>query len=576
VVSDVPPATSLAKSFALHLILLGLVIACAWVSFIGLGLPTRETDRFLFYSRSAWSGKEIIQLTNSSSVNTSDRSRGADVDADAIRPTTQPVLLNGTDAQRAQIVRRYRLMSNLPDEFITLKALAEMNTRSGIDRFDPRLYQYGGLWIYPAGALVKLATVTGFVASPPAGVSSLEFYLDRPDEFGKFYMLLRGMSMAWGVLLVACVWWMVHRSTGHRLLATLTSIIVMTLPVVWAMAIEAKPHMGGAALTMLSACLGARYVETGRMRWLIATSLAAGAAAGIVLSGATAILVPVIAVVWRRDRVATRLMLSVVIVAAVFVSTNPFTVYNAIARPELLASNIDNTRAMYQLSIAGSMSALRYLIDAVGRVTLCLMAVLFLITWLRARSNRTAAVEGHNTLEVTSNVPVILASIVGVIVLVPYAAMGTGKSLEYVRFAIVPVVAAVVLAVSYLGRNLLNRKLQIRHVLIMLLIPVVNFAMTMFSNAQATKDRFNESYQGMKSEVIGTSFEPAPWSMPPVDLFTCKIELIPRGTAPAFATVIPANLQTELGLKLERSEQISWHWNTFQTIGHLNPETKSP
>ena len=36
---------------------------------------------------------------------------------------------------------------------ITLRSLAQM--KPGAGDFDPRLYQYGGLWIYPIAAMIK-------------------------------------------------------------------------------------------------------------------------------------------------------------------------------------------------------------------------------------------------------------------------------------------------------------------------------------------------------------------------------------------------------------------------------------
>ena len=51
---------------------------------------------------------------------------------------------------RARILRRYKLYSFQPDEMNTFRALAEMHPDAM--QFDPRLYQYGGLWIYPVGA----------------------------------------------------------------------------------------------------------------------------------------------------------------------------------------------------------------------------------------------------------------------------------------------------------------------------------------------------------------------------------------------------------------------------------------
>ena len=78
------------------------------------------------------------------------RSAGADVAVEGSIDRSRLIELNDTDEKRAQLVRRYRLYSDQPDEMITLMSLAQMHP--GKLDFDPRLYQYGGLWIYPVGA----------------------------------------------------------------------------------------------------------------------------------------------------------------------------------------------------------------------------------------------------------------------------------------------------------------------------------------------------------------------------------------------------------------------------------------
>src|SRR5207248_11582209 len=117
-------------------------------------------------------------------------SLGADVDANPITDRTQPILLNATDPQRAEIIRRYRLFSCQPDEMITFKSLSRIKEFHG----DPRLYQYGGLWMYPVGVLVKVAL------NPKSGQGGQAYYLDHPEAFGRFYIVARTYSAAWGLI----------------------------------------------------------------------------------------------------------------------------------------------------------------------------------------------------------------------------------------------------------------------------------------------------------------------------------------------------------------------------------------
>src|SRR5687767_608078 len=110
------------------------------------GLPSRAADPYLFGDHTPWTGQQILELAGGWGDDSGTR-LGADVDLNPVAGRERVVVLNGTDAQRAEIVRRYRLFSYQPDEMLTLRALSRM--KPGRGDLDPRLYQYGGLWIYP-------------------------------------------------------------------------------------------------------------------------------------------------------------------------------------------------------------------------------------------------------------------------------------------------------------------------------------------------------------------------------------------------------------------------------------------
>src|SRR5262245_34329832 len=81
------------------------------------GLPSRKVDPFLFGDRPVWTGEKITQLLPERST----IAMGADVDPNA--HMHRPVVVNDTDAQRAEILVRYRLYSYQPDEMITFRPL---------------------------------------------------------------------------------------------------------------------------------------------------------------------------------------------------------------------------------------------------------------------------------------------------------------------------------------------------------------------------------------------------------------------------------------------------------------------
>ena len=165
----------------------------------------------------------------------------------------------GTDQRAAAIYLRYRLYTHQPDEMITMMALAQM--RPGSLDLDPRLYQYGGLFIYPVGALVKLCGLLGLIEVR----SDLTYYLDNPDEFGKFYIVARAYAAAWGLVGVMAVYLIAARLRDRRA-GLVAALLFVMLPVVVCMSHEGKPHLPGAALMLLAVWFAMQYADASRRR----------------------------------------------------------------------------------------------------------------------------------------------------------------------------------------------------------------------------------------------------------------------------------------------------------------------
>src|SRR4051812_138981 len=114
---------------ASHPAVIVLVLVAASAAFLpgcNWGLPSRAADSYLFGDRAPWSGAQINALAPSDAG-----TLGADVDANPIADRSRVVVLNQTDAQRAEIIRRYRLFSSQPDEMITFKSLSRIRQFHG-------------------------------------------------------------------------------------------------------------------------------------------------------------------------------------------------------------------------------------------------------------------------------------------------------------------------------------------------------------------------------------------------------------------------------------------------------------
>jgi hypothetical protein len=281
---------------------------------IDWGLPSRAVDRYLFGTREPWTGRQVLELAPAP---TTSASVGADVDANPLTNRDQPIVLNDTDARRAEIVRRYRLFSCQPDEMITFDALSGMNPAEL--QLDPKLYQYGGLWIYPVGALIKLTLRPR---------SDLAHYLDHPEAFGRFYVVARLYVVAWALVGIWALYWIAGRVTGSLIAATAAGALYICLPVVVNMSHEAKPHLPGLVLMLLAIISAKRFVETGATRWWIIASILCGAAGGMVLSAALIVVVIPLMTVLRPEAWSRRIRvtaLGTLVAIAVYFASTPST-----------------------------------------------------------------------------------------------------------------------------------------------------------------------------------------------------------------------------------------------------------
>jgi hypothetical protein len=499
--------------FRTHITLLALLASAAAVFFagIGWGLPSRSADRYLFgTSQQPWTAAEISSRTETSP----DARLGADVDRNPVSIRGEPVILNTTDTHSAEIVRRYRLFSQQPDEMITFMALAGMQPRKL--RLDPRLYQYGGLWIYPVGALVKLTI------NPR---SNLSHYLDNPEQFGRFYLVARAYSATWGLIGVWAVFWLGRRCGGGSLVAASAAAgCYIVMPVVINMAHEAKPHLAGAVITLLAVVAATKFVETRATRWWIATAALCGAAAGMVLSAAVAIfIVPTMLILadlpWRRR--ATIAGSAATIALAVYFFANPYVAIHLLGDRTILRSNLSNSAAMYEMGRLGEGLANSFLLlrEAASLPLLIAGTVSLVLLWLRVGVRKS-----------------LLLGVPCAVALAQFVLLAAGKPGEYGRFALLPAIALAIAAGTAIG-VLVSR--DANRIPIAIIVVALTAAPSWFYLVGFVRDSgpvstrledaaWIERLRDAGGSTLAVFAEPAPYSLPPVDLFGWKIILVPR------------------------------------------------
>lgn len=502
------------------LIIVLLLSAGVFTLGIDWGLPSSSVNRYLFGDRTPWTGQQIIDLAGGWDT---DKNVGADVDRNPLDKRDRVIWLNETDAQRAEIVRRYRLFSYQPDEMITLRALSQI--KPGSLQFDPKLYQYGGLWIYPVGAMLKAASIVGAVHLTP----DLAYYLDHPEAFGRFYVVARLYSVFWGLVGVATVYSILKKLTADDWLAAIGSLGFALLPVVVCMSHEAKPHLGGAVLMLLSIRAGMSFVESGSIRMSLLTGVLCGAALGMVPTSLPVFLILPAMVFMRPIAMSQRIKLSLFSIAAgvgVYVISNPYVIINLLLHRELLTSNAGNTGAMYAVHdlLGGAINSVKL----IGEGSSWAVLLVGVIGWLTL----------HFSPPMLKK-QLILLALPAMVLTAVCTAVAAGKPGEFGRFFILPDVALL------LGAIVAIRKLSRPHIRAVVLLLLAGWSGSGYLNGyyrdahrDGTRAELAHPLTGANSgQAIGTHHEPAPYNFPPINLFELKLLLLPPTMEAAAADV---------------------------------------
>lgn len=534
------------KSIKGEIVAVGLLLVFAAAVFcagIDWGLPTSRVDQYLFGGRPAWSGQKIQELTGQRDAG---QSRGADVDVNPLDRGQGVIYLNNNDRARAEIVRRYRLFTYHPDEMVTLMSLAAM--RPGQGDFDPRLYQYGGLWVYPVGAMLKAASLAGFVDLR----GDVGYYLDHPEAFGRFYIVARLYVVLWGLLGVVAVYLIARRiSEGVAAGPLVAAVCFILMPAVVSGVHEAKPHLGGVVLILWAVWAAARYLDSGRLRWWAMACVLSGAAVGMVLNAWPALAVVVLMPMLGREagrRRFLRIVYGVMIAVAVYFLLNPYVLINLLAAPELLESNLANTRAMFHAEL--SPSALHRAVLYIVAGTTFLLALLGVLgVLLLARRVGRAESDDDGRAGYCRMTPcvrtVLLLAVPATLNGLQFIVFAAGQGFEYARFALLVDVLLCIVAVVGIVRTWPRRRVYgpIFAVLLVFMgwhgYAYIQAYMRDVSSP-TTRTLAADAIKAIEpyATTIGMWREPAPYNMPPVDLFHWRLHLLDKGGASPLPDVL--------------------------------------
>lgn len=528
------------------------------------GLPDSSRDDLLFDGGPPWQAADYALDETAAAMR--DRPAGADTDRNPLATDERRGLLDltATEAQRAEILLRYRLYTRQPDELIIVRALQQMNPRAG--DLDPRLYQYGGAYIYLLGATLGAAAVSGLVTL----TTDLGYYLEHPAAIGRFYIVFRGVSLVFGGLALLAVYHLARRA-GGRGAGWAALFCVALAPVFITAVLEAKPHLPSACAVLWATYFALDYYARGRRRNAVLLGLLGGYAGALVLTGVVAALLwPALwlAVGSPRRRAATRdLALAAVLGMAVWLVTNPYIPYNFLFNRAALLSNLANSTAMYegqaaQLTAGLARSAV-LLWEGAGAGPV--LAGLIGAAWLLRRYPRPTCV--------------VLAAGVGMLFICGLT--GAGKPAEFARFLILPALLLAV-AAGWLVGTLARRRawLGILAAVLVLGSPRTGaYVRAFLHDTRGTHESRRHAAIDLLSraaphDAIAVLQEPAPYAVPPLDFTQRRVLLLPP-TAPA--DLAPAELPPWLVFTAddERAHADAW-WHAYYAPAARYPAADHP
>ncbi len=478
------------------------------------GLPSSRNDDLLFGGDPPWEPDRYSLAADVEALR--QRSAGADTDLNPVLQRDRLVNLTPDEAARGEILRRYRLYSRQPDEMITLRALQRMNPRR-LD-FDPRLYQYGGAYVYLVGTVLAGASLAGLLHL----TSDAAYYVAQPEGFAGFYVAARSLSLLAGLFTLVAVFRLAARAAGRRA-GWFAAILTAASPVFITAALEAKPHLPSAALTLWAMLAALDVVRRGRTRDLVRLALSAGGAFAFVLTGIAALLLYLPLAAYRS--VPRRaLVWSAGLAFLVYAATNPYIVKHAAKGGATLESNLGNSFAMYRdqaaRAPAGALRVAQLLPEAAGALTPIIGLVSGVLLLRRSRPAATVAAPALALL--------VLALL-----------LGAGKPAEFARFLLLPATVLCVCAATAVMQLARTRPGLALALAVAILATMKTPAYLTAFATDARGEHESRRAAGMflrgllpdADATVGVLQEPAPYAVPPLDFARTGVVWLPP-TAP--------------------------------------------
>lgn len=169
--------------------------------------------------------------------------------------------------------RSFHMRSGHEDESNLLNAVARL--RPTLDGINPRIYYYGGTYIYGLAAWIAL----GAAVTPASLVPGIAYYLENTEQIAWLYWLGRTFSAAVYLAVTGLILLLGRRYFGAAAGLVAAAFWVVS-PGIVIQAHYMKPHLLGSLFTLAAFGLAAEALRRDDTRWGVASGAAAGLAMG--------------------------------------------------------------------------------------------------------------------------------------------------------------------------------------------------------------------------------------------------------------------------------------------------------
>ncbi|MBN1823317.1 MAG: glycosyltransferase family 39 protein [Endomicrobiales bacterium] len=484
------------------------------------------------------------------------------------------IFFDGGERTLANFMRPYYLRSTHTDEQMTLVSLSSM--KPGKLDLNPRMFAYGGAYIYGMGAVFGAAHLTGAIKLQ----RDIRYYFKNPGQMGKIFELGRRVNAAAVAVIIVLVYLIVKNSYSLRA-AYLAASAVALYPGLVFQAHIMKPYV--ISLMFFLACVYFSLLMVTRAPktkyFALAGAFGALSASSIVIYS-TVLVAPFISYILTRkkDGYASEKNLAVAFLAAglLFVVTNPYWILKFTD----LVSEMKGSRGVYASGLSFS-GISKILFENTPNIMTPAVFVMSALGILYAGLKREKADLVMLGVSLTSGAAFV------------YLLQGSPDTMHLSRFFLPAHVLAIMLAARFIDGIFAKKALFLALSAAFLVQPVNNDAVLMKKYAVECSPHSTRTLSAewinvniKQGAVIGLAAMPEPAFVPPFRFADYRIALIrnplsedmkkveyivTRGDGTS--TIDPEVIKGEYGL-IKRFESVkrSWIFKAHIPFSQLNPD----